>query len=150
MPFRRLTRAALLALPLALAAGAVRASDFRSVAEPAILYDAPSRQGKPLFVIQRATPVEIVVSIDRWVKVREPAGSLLWLERKQLSDKRTLIVSTARAEIRSKPDASSPMAFEAAKDVVLELLDSPADGWVKVRHRDGTAGYVRVNQVWGL
>ena len=150
MKMRRLAVAALLGLPLALAAAVAGASDFRSLAEPAILYDARSKQGKPLFVIHRYTPVEMVVSIDRWVKVREPAGSLLWLERRQLAEKRTVIITAARADIRQKPDTGSPLAFEAAKDVVLELADKPADGWVKVRHRDGVSGFVRVNQVWGL
>lgn len=150
MTLRRLSLAALLSLPLAFAAAGAAASDYRSLAEPAILYDAPSKQGKPLFVIQRYTPVETVVNIDRWVKVREPAGSLLWLERRQLSDKRTVIITAARADIRQKPDASAPLAFEASKDVVLELSEKPADGWVKVKHRDGTSGFIRVNQVWGL
>ncbi|MBT9499564.1 MULTISPECIES: SH3 domain-containing protein [Zoogloea] len=147
---RRLIAAALLGLPLALAAAQAGASDFRSLAEPAILYDAPSKQGKPLFVIQRYTPVEMVVNIDRWVKVREPAGSLLWLERRQLSEKRTAIITAARADIRQKPDAGAPLAFEAVKDVVLELTDKPADGWVRVKHRDGTSGFIRINQIWGL
>ncbi|MBL8451442.1 MAG: hypothetical protein JNK97_01740 [Zoogloea sp.] len=150
MTLRRPILAALLGLPLAFAAAGAAASDYRSLAEPAILYDAPSKQGKPLFVIQRYTPVETVVNIDRWVKVREPAGSLLWLERRQLSDKRTVIITAARADIRQKPEASAPLAFEASKDVVLELSDKPADGWVKVKHRDGTSGFIRVNQVWGL
>ena len=150
MKMRRLTAAALLGLPLALAAAQAGASDFRSLAEPAILYDAPSKQGKPLFVIQRYTPVEMVVNIDRWVKVREPAGSLLWLERRQLSEKRTAIITAARADIRQKPDAGAPLAFEAVKDVVLELTDKPADGWVRVKHRDDTSGFIRINQIWGL
>ena len=150
MEMRRLTAAALLGLPLALAAAQAGASDFRSLAEPAILYDAPSKQGKPLFVIQRYTPVETVVNIDRWVKVREPAGSLLWLECRQLSEKRTAIITAARADVRQKADAGAPLAFEAVKDVVLEITDKPADGWVKVKHRDGTSGFIRINQIWGL
>ncbi len=151
MRTRRRIAAALSGLSLALAAAGAGASDFRSLAEPAILYDAPSKQGKPLFVIQRHTPVEMVVTIDRWVKVREPAGSLLWLERRQLAEKRTVIITAARADIRQKPDAAAPLAFEAVKDVVLELGDKPpADGWIGVKHRDGTGGFIRINQVWGL
>ena len=150
MMLQRLITTALLGLPLALAAAQAGASDFRSLAEPATLYDAPSKQGKPMFVIQRYTPVEAVVNIDRWVKVRDPAGSMLWLERRQLSEKRTVIVTAARADIRQKPDSTAPLAFEAVKDVVLELADKPADGWVKVKHRDGTNGFIRANQVWGL
>ena len=150
MNMRRLTAAALFGLPFACAAAGLGPSDFRSLAEPAILYDAPSKQGKPLFVIQRHTPVEVVVNIDRWTKVREPAGSLLWLERRVLSEKRTAIITAARADIRQRPDSAAPLAFEAVKDVVLELTDKPADGWVRVKHRDGSTGYIRINQIWGL
>lgn len=150
MNMRRFIAAALFGLPFACAAAGLGPSDFRSLAEPAILYDAPSKQGKPLFVIQRHTPVEVVVNIDRWTKVREPAGSLLWVERRVLAEKRTAIITTARADIRQKPEATAPLAFEAVKDVVLELTDKPADGWVRVKHRDGSTGYIRINQIWGL
>ena len=47
-------------------------------------------------------------------------------------------------------EATAPLAFEAVKDVVLELTDKPADGWVRVKHRDGSTGYIRINQIWGL
>ena len=43
--------------------GGAWALEFGSVAEPAVLYDAPSQKAKPLFVIARQTPVEIVVSL---------------------------------------------------------------------------------------
>ncbi len=42
------------------------------------------------------------------------------------------------------------MLLEAGPDVLLQLIEPAADGWVKVRHRDGAQGYVRVSQVWGL
>jgi flagellar basal body rod protein FlgF len=41
------------------------------------------------------------------------------------------------------------VVFEAARDVLLELLGVASGGWLRVRHRDGQAGYVRVAQVWG-
>jgi SH3-like domain-containing protein len=133
-----------------LAGGPAVALEYRSVAVAAILYDAPSDQGKKLFIIARQTPVEVVVSLDKWVKVRDMAGSLSWIERSRLSDVRTLQVSAARAPVRQKPDESAPAVFEAARDLVLELAEPPAAGWVKVRHRDGLTGYVRVADVWGL
>ena len=50
------------------AAGDVLALDYRSVNEAAVLFDAPSQKAKPLFVIAAGTPVEVVVSIDAWVR----------------------------------------------------------------------------------
>ena len=33
--------------------------------------------------------------------------------------------------------------------VLLEALEPPAEGWVKVRHRDGQLGYIRTAHLWG-
>jgi hypothetical protein len=34
--------------------------------------------------------------------------------------------------------------------VVLDLVEPGASGWVRVRHADGSSGFVRIGQVWGL
>jgi SH3-like domain-containing protein len=127
------------------------ALDYRSVAEDAaLMYDAPSQKAKPLFVILRGTPVEVVVSLEGWVKVRDAAGDLAWIEKKSLSDKRMLIVTGRSAQVRDAPDAGAMLVFEAGQDVLLELLEPAPSGWAKVRHADGQTGYVRASQVWGL
>ncbi|MBL8446290.1 MAG: hypothetical protein JNJ44_02635 [Zoogloeaceae bacterium] len=132
-----------------LAANPVLALEYRSVTTAAILYDAPSNQARKLFIIARQTPVEVVVSVDKWVKIRDQGGGLTWIERANLSDHRTIQVTVTRAAVRQKPEEAAPLAFEAGKDVVLEVLEPAAGGWIKVRHRDGMAGYIRVTDVWG-
>lgn len=143
-------RARLAGMVLALAALPAGAVEFRSVAEPALLFDAPSTKADPRFIIARGTPVELVVSLDKWVKVRDSGGGLLWIERGKLAERRTVIVTAASASVLKSAEESAPVVFEAAKDVVLELLEAAPSGWAKVRHRDGLSGFVRVNQVWGL
>lgn len=142
-------RPVLAALAL-IASGAAWAIEYRSVAEPAVLYDAPSKQANPVYVVARQTPVEVIVAVEGWYKVRDPGGDISWIEKRLLADRRTLIVSAARGEVRKLPDEASPLAFASEKDVVLELVEAGPPGWAKVRHRDGLTGYVRVNQVWGL
>ena len=126
------------------------AIEFRTVDAATVLYDAPSQRGVKLFVIKRDTPVELVVNLEGWAKVRDAEGSLAWIEKKYLADRRTLIVTTNRAEIRQKAEESSPLVFEADKNVALDFVENLPGGWVKVRHRDGATGFVRVNQVWGF
>jgi SH3-like domain-containing protein len=147
----RLTAIAL--LWFAGAAGNVLALDYRSVGEAAVLFDAPSQKAKPLFVIAPGTPVEVVVSLDAWVKVRDQKGDLAWIERRQLADKRTLQVRAGGAQIRVEASDNAKLAFEAETDVVLELLEPGQNvplGWARVRHRDGAQGFVKATQVWGL
>ena len=140
-------------LPLFLIAGfsaSVSAVEYRSVNAATVLYDAPSQRGGKLFVIKRETPVEVVVNLEGWSKVRDAEGGLAWIEKKYLADKRTLIVIADRAVIRQKAEEGAPMVFEADKNVALDFVEPAAGGWVKVRHRDGASGFVRANQVWGL
>jgi SH3-like domain-containing protein len=126
------------------------AADFRSVQETAaVLYDAPSRAATPLFVVQRNYPLEVIVSLDAWVKVRDHAGSLTWVERKALGDKRMVLVTAPSAEVRVRAEDGAPAAFVAAQNVSLELVEVAPGGWLRVRHADGSAGFVRAAQVWG-
>jgi hypothetical protein len=37
-----------------------------------------------------------------------------------------------------------------SEDVVLDLAEPPASAWIKVHHRDGQVGYVRLSQIWGI
>jgi SH3-like domain-containing protein len=132
------------------AAQAVAAADFRSVQESAaVLYDAPSRAATPLFVVSRMYPLEVIVNLEAWVKVRDHTGVLTWVEKKALSDRRTVLVTAALAEARARPEEGAPLAFSAAQNVALELVEVAAGGWLRVRHVDGASGYLRASQVWG-
>ena len=131
-------------------AGAAQAIEFRSLTEAAIVYDAPSTEGRRLFILRPGTPVEIVVTLDQWIKVREPSGSLSWIERRVLAKRRTLLVTAERAAIRREARDDAALSFEAARNVVVELIETPTLGWARVRHADGLEGYIRASDVWGL
>ncbi|MDD5240370.1 MAG: SH3 domain-containing protein [Sulfuricella sp.] len=147
----RHSRLARLALLLSFCfSGAALALDYRSVgAESATLYDSPSVQGKRLFVADKYYPVEIIVNLDQWAKVRDVTGILVWIEKKNLSSVRTVLVTAARADVRQAADPKAPLVFQAERDVALELVEHGTAGWLKVRHRDGQVGFVLSSQVWG-
>lgn len=142
-------RRAAAALVLAAAATAAQAQ-FLSVGENAtVLYDAPSRNAKPLYVVSRHYPLEVIVNLEAWVKVRDHTGALTWVERKTLVDQRMVVVTAPSAEARVRPEDGAPAAFVAAQNVALELLGKVPGGWLRVRHADGAEGYLRTSLVWG-
>ena len=142
---------AVLAAALLLAPGAAFAAEFRALGDrPAILYDAPSTRADRLFVASRHYPFEVLVKLDHWTKVRDANGEVAWVENKALGDRPTVAVTVPLADVRAAPNAQSALAFEAYKQVILEVVQPPADGWVKVRHRDGQDGFIRVAHVWGV
>ena len=128
------------------------AADFRAVTEDAaVLYDAPSAQSKKLFVVSQGYPLEVIVVVEGWIKVRDAGGALSWVEAKQVSNKlRTVIVKVPVAQVRQAADDNAPVLFQAQQNVLLDLTEVVAGGWLRVRHRDGGSGFVRVGQVWGV
>ncbi|MDQ2961738.1 MAG: SH3 domain-containing protein [Pseudomonadota bacterium] len=142
-----------LAVLLALSGGAA-AAEFRSTIEVAALYDAPSVKAKPLYALGRDYPLEVIVSVEGWLKVRDASGTVAWIEKKSVGERRVLMVRAAVADVLVNPEASAPLVFKAEQNVLLDLVDpahvTTTPGWAKVRHRDGQVGYVRIQQVWGL
>lgn len=127
------------------------AVEYRSIATAkAIAYDAPSKEASKLYLLGSGYPVEVIVNLGDWLKVRDKLGGLSWVESKSLSAKR-MVLTTTTADIKASEDANSAMLATVEKDVVLELVSATIkNGWVKVKHRDGISGFVQVASVWGV
>ena len=124
---------------------------FSAIGEkPAIIYDGLSTKANKIFILSRFHPVEILVKLDKWTKVRDVENTVGWMENAFMGEKRFVQVLGATAEIRAAPNANASVIFEAQRAVLLEPAGTATlDGWLPVRHRDGQAGFVRLSQVWG-
>ena len=145
-----IARAACAAL-LAALASAANAAEFRALGErAAVLYDAPSNKADRLFIASRQYPFEVLVKLDQWTKVRDATGEVAWVENKAFGEQKTVLVTVPLADVRAAANPQSPLVFEAYKQVLLEVVEPPAEGWMKVRHRDGQQGFIRTAHVWGV
>ena len=81
MGVRRLlavARASLVALLVA--AGAAHGADFKVTNDsPTIAYDAPSAKARAQFLFGRDVPVEVIVQVEGWTKVRDVGGTIGWI-----------------------------------------------------------------------
>ncbi|MEC5387628.1 SH3 domain-containing protein [Uliginosibacterium sp. H3] len=141
--------ALLLLLVSALVPLGAQALDYRSLSDNTQVFDAGSKQANAQFILLKGTPVELIVTLDRWAKVREAGGGIGWVERSLLSERRQLIVTAVTADVRQSAAADAPVVFTASKDLLLEPVDKPAGSWVKVKHRDGRTGFIELKAVWG-
>jgi len=146
---KRCVRLALVVL--AMAALPAGAAEFRSVAENAVvLYDAPSAKAKKRYILGRGYPVEVVVVVEGWTKIRDAGGELAWIETRSLSERRSVMVKTTLADVRTAAEDKAPLAFQAEQNVLLDLNELTGTGWARVTHRDGQTGYIKVSVVWGV
>jgi SH3-like domain-containing protein len=130
----------------------VHGAEFRSVSvAAAVLWDGPSDKAKKVFVAPRGMPVELVSTLNTWMKVRDVAGDVSWVAGADLSKTRTVLATTL-ATVRTAAQDSAPLAFQAERGVTLELLGAGqvTAGFVHVKHKDGTTGFVKTSEVWGL
>lgn len=140
-----------LGLLLMLAAGLVHAFDFGAVGdESAVLYDTPSYNGIRLFIAPAHMPVEVLLTYENWTKIRDVSGDMAWIESKALGKTQYVVIKADLARIHELPDATSPIVFQAKKNIILKMLKSAEDGWVNISHQDGQTGFVRASDVWGV
>ena len=128
-----------------------QALEYRSVSVPkAVMLDAPSVNANKLYIVGQGYPVEVIVNLGDWLKVRDNQGGINWVDAKSLTTKRTVLVTLNHAEIKQTADETSILLANLNKDVVLDLLEtSTKNGWLKVHHRDGVTGYILNTSVWG-
>ena len=139
------------AVALALLPLMAAALDYRSVAvSGAPMLAEPAPQSKKLYLFSRDTPLELVSVNKGWAKVRDVSGAMGWMESVNLSTKRTVQTTAARADVKSRADDSASGLYAVERDVTLELLEPPSGSWVKVKHRDGKPGYIAIKNIWGL
>ena len=117
--------------------------------KPAIVYDAPSVKAQKIFILARQQPLEMLVKLDKWIKIRDADNTLGWVESGAIDNRRRGQVTAPIADIHSEPNSASSLVFEAQRMVILDITGAAMDGWLPVRHRDGQAGFVRKSQVWG-
>lgn len=130
----------------------VHAAEFRSVnVAAAVLWDGPSDKAKKVFVAPRGMPVELISTLNTWMKVRDVAGDVSWVVGSDLSKTRTVLATTL-ATVRTAAQEAAPLAFQAERGVTFELLDAGqiTAGFIHVKHKDGTVGFVKASEVWGL
>lgn len=141
------------ALAFSLAAGSVHADFRQTSADATIAFEGPSSKATRQFIYSRGTPVEVVVQIEGWYKVRDAQGALAWVEKRALTERTNVQVKSPTADALAAPDAGSLIVFRAENGVLLTLVapQPPNTGaWAQVRHRDGQVGFVRVDALFGL
>lgn len=127
---------------------AVAAAAALQTMKPVVLYDAPSAQARPLLILAGGFPLKEISRVDGWYKVTGSGNDTGWVAAGEVREKRAAIVITGRAAVRVDPHPAAAAVFFAQRNVVLEVLQSAASGWLKVAHPDGETGYLQKSDSW--
>ena len=143
---------AILFFPLLLTCFLVHA-DFVSVqTKQAILFEGPSNTTKKMFIVTEGYPLEVLVSLKDWKKVKDHSGKISWIEAKNIQEERTVLILKDNQVIFNQANGKSHKLANVDKYVVLKLNSAILIGdWAEVKTQiEGLIGFVNTKEVWGL
>jgi SH3-like domain-containing protein len=139
----------LMAVAILAAAAPVAAAEYASIGAAKVnLREGPGTDHPRRWVVSRGYPLKVLARQGGWAKVTDYEGDVAWVAERLLSDRRTVLVTKERVNVRSGPSSNRPVAFRAEHHVLLQYLGQEGS-WVHVRHADGDEGWVYAPLVWG-
>ena len=96
---------------------------------------------------RRGLPLEIIKEYKIWRQVRDPGGTIGWMNKSLLTGVRTGFVREQLRTLYVAPDLQSRVAWriEPGTVVTITLCENQ---WCRVSN-DGRSGYILRNQLWG-
>lgn len=92
-------------------------------------------------------PMEILKEYEIWRQVRDPDGTIGWMNKALLTGQRTGIVRDQQRLLYVAPDMKSRIAWRIAPGAVVNITLCE-DIWCRVS-KDGKSGYMLRGQMWG-
>ncbi|KPF75789.1 hypothetical protein IP88_06965 [alpha proteobacterium AAP81b] len=96
---------------------------------------------------RRGLPVEIIAEYCIWRQVRDPDGTLGWMNKSLLSAERTGYVTGGIRTLYTAPDLQSRVAWRVEPGTVMTITLCESL-WCRVSNA-GRSGYILRNQLWG-
>ena len=128
-------------------------ADFISVkAKQAVLFEGPSNTTEKMFIVTEGYPLEVLVSLKDWKKVKDHNGKISWIESKFTHIDRTVLILKDDTVIFNQANDKSHKLANVDKFVVLKL-NSPmlVGNWAEVKTQiEGLIGFINSKEVWGL
>ena len=128
-------------------------ADFISVnAKQAILFAGPSKTTEKMFIVTEGYPLEVLVSLKDWKKIKDHNGKISWIESKYTHNERTVLILKDDAIIFNQANENSHKLANVDKFVVLKLNSAMLVGnWAQVKTQiEGLIGFINSKEVWGL
>jgi SH3 domain protein len=128
-------------------------ADFISVkVKQAVLFEGPSNATEKMFIVTEGYPLDVIVSLKDWKKVKDHNGKISWIESKYTHNERTVLILKDGAVIFNQANGKSHKLAYVDKFVVLKLNSSLLVGnWAQVKTQiEGLIGFINSEEVWGL
>ncbi|MCB2181906.1 MAG: SH3 domain-containing protein [Desulfobulbaceae bacterium] len=109
---------------------------------------SPTTNSKVKWVLGKGFPLQVIGHKGKWLKVRDFENDTGWVFASLTSSKAHMVVKKKIINIRSGPGTKYRIIAQAKYGVVFRTIKQ-VKGWAKVRHQNGTTGWVSRKLLWG-
>ena len=146
---RSLLTGLVICLALLLATTAM-AAEYVSVLKDGVnVRSGPSTTDVVRWEVFKSFPLQVVKRQGDWAQVTDFEGDTGWIYSSLLSPDKSVIVSKPKVNLRDRPstDKGTRVIAIVKYGVVFTPLEKKGE-WLKVRHADGTEGWISKDLVW--
>ena len=124
------------------------AADYLRIKKDGVnIRSGPSTRKEILWEVFKDFPVQVISSKGDWVQVKDFEGDKGWVYKKLTSKDKRVIVKVNTANMRIGPGKNYELVATVKYGVVFTPLEKEG-AWIKVRHEDGTNGWIYNTLIW--
>lgn len=107
----------------------------------------PETSKEILWTVFKGFPLQVTERKGKWAHVVDFEGDKGWITTDLLAKEKTVIVKAATANLRVGAGKDYEITAEVKHGVVFKTLATEGD-WIKVKHADGTTGWILSKLLW--
>lgn len=131
-----------------LLASAAAAAEYGSVLKDGVnIRSGPDTKKEVLWTVSKGFPLQIISRKGKWAQVVDFEGDKGWIYTALFARQKTVIVKSDSINVRVGPGTDYEIEAEAKYGVVFTPVGTEGD-WVKVKHEDGTTGWILGKLLW--
>lgn len=124
------------------------AGEYLSVKNDGVnIRSGPSTSEEVLWEVFQGYPLEILKRKDTWAQCQDFEGDRGWIYTNLLSSEKKVIVRKNMVNMRAGAGKNYESIATIKYGVIFTPLEKEGD-WLKVKHEDGTEGWIFKSLVW--
>lgn len=124
------------------------AAEYMSVKKDGVnIRSGPDTNKEILWEVFKSFPLMVIERQGKWSHVQDFEGDRGWIYSPLITNKKTVIVKVKAANMRIGPGKNYESNATIKYGVIFYPIEKEGD-WLKVKHEDGTTGWVFKDLVW--
>lgn len=132
----------------ALVSPVLAANEYVTVKKDGVnIRSKPTTKSEVLWEVFKDFPLQVINHKGDWLETKDFEGDTGWIYKTLVDNEKRVIVKVNTANMRIGPGKNYELVATVKYGVVFTPLAKESD-WIKVKHEDGTTGWIYKDLLW--